>query len=280
MRNDRNGLNDRNLSDQKNWIIREGNSPLIFTAIHSGHTVLKKLEDYYYMDEYIRFREEDPYTDILAKLSDNYIINNYSRYAFDVNRTRDNAFYRTPMDDFGMKIWKEPPPEEFIQDSLELYDSFYYEVNQLLRRVHRKFGFFLVLDFHSYNHRRNGPAMEPADPNENPDINLGTITVNKELWGGAVKSLENDFSNFDFLGSRLDTRENVRFDEGDFSKWINKNYPNNGCSIAVEFKKIFMDEWTGKLCNEKFEALYAAVKSTIPGLLKEIENVSTSEIAA
>ena len=43
------------------------------------------------------------------------------------------------------------------------------------------------------------------------------------------------------------------------------------CVIAVEFKKFFMDEWTGIGDIEKIEAIRDALQSTVPGLLKELE---------
>ncbi len=50
-----------------------------------------------------------------------------------------------------------------------------------------------------------------------------------------------------FDHGHLDVRENVKFKGGRMTRWINENYPEQGCSIAVEVKKIFMDEWTGEL---------------------------------
>ena len=45
----------------------------------------------------------------------------------------------------------------------------------------------------------------------------------------------------------LDVRENLRFKGGHMPRWINDRYGDRGFSIAVETKKIYMDEWTGAL---------------------------------
>ena len=50
-------------------------------------------------------------------------------------------------------------------------------------------------------------------------------------------------------------RENVRFKGGYMSRWINERYAGRGCALAIEMKKIFMDEWTG----EVDEAVLAAI---------------------
>ena len=42
-------------------------------------------------------------------------------------------------------------------------------------------------------------------------------------------------------------RENVKFGGGNMSRWVNDRYGSNGCAIAIEMKKIFMDEWTDDL---------------------------------
>ena len=52
---------------------------------------------------------------------------------------------------------------------------------------------------------------------------------------------------FDFNGRRLDVRENVAFQgKGEQTRFVHERYPGRGCAIALEFKKFFMDEWTGE----------------------------------
>jgi hypothetical protein len=41
-------------------------------------------------------------------------------------------------------------------------------------------------------------------------------------------------------------RENVRFKGGYLPRWVHANYPRVGCALALEFKKFYMDEWTGR----------------------------------
>ena len=40
----------------------------------------------------------------------------------------------------------------------------------------------VVFDLHTYNHRRNGPDGPPADPAGNPQVNIGTGTMNRDRW--------------------------------------------------------------------------------------------------
>jgi hypothetical protein len=75
---------------------------------------------------------------------------------------------------------------------------------------------------------------------------------------------------FDFPGGRLDVRENVKFQGGNFSRWIHGKFPGTGCALAIEFKKFFMDEWTGKRDDALHAAIFKALQSTIPGVTEEL----------
>jgi N-formylglutamate deformylase len=126
-----------------------------------------------------------------------------------------------------------------------------------------------VLDLHTYNHVREGrdPA---AHAEENPEINIGTGTMDRARWAPVVDRFISDLRAFNFLNRRLDVRENVRFQGGYVPKWLHTNYPEQGCAIAVEVKKFFMDEWTGHCDETQYSAVYEALQSTIPGLMEEI----------
>ena len=68
----------------------------------------------------------------------------------------------------------------------------------------------------------------------------------------------------------VDVRENVAFQgRGEQTRFVHAEFPRTGCAIAVEFKKVFMDEWTGAPDAEAIEAIRAMVRSTLP-LLEDI----------
>ena len=45
---------------------------------------------------------------------------------------------------------------------------------------------------------------------------------------------------------RLDVRVNVRFRGGYLCHSVVEHYRDTACALAIEFKKVFMDEWTGE----------------------------------
>jgi len=77
----------------------------------------------------------------------------------------------------------------------------------------------------------------------------------------------------DFLGRRLDVRENVKFQGGHFSRWVHQTYPESGCALAIEFKKFFMDEWTGVVDEAALSALVSSWSRVATGLRASFESL-------
>ena len=63
-------------------------------------------------------------------------------------------------------------------------------------------------------------------------------------------------------GHRFDVRENVRFRGGYLCRWVAEHYPDTACALAIEFKKVFMDEWTGE--SETLTSASCATRSPSP----------------
>ena len=64
--------------------------------------------------------------------------------------------------------------------------------------------------------------------------------------------------------------ENVAFQgKGEQTRFIHEKFPANGCAIAIEFKKFFMDEWTGAPDRDAVTDLRALVRSVVP-LLEDV----------
>lgn len=235
-------------------------TPIVATALHAGHYVPEYAREAMELPEGARLREEDPYTDRLATVADARVVCGWSRFAVDVNRPRERAVYRTPEEAWGLDVWTGPegPPHEVRRRSLEAYDRFYERAEAFFRRIEAARGPFVVLDVHSYNHRREGQEAAPADPSGNPEVNLGTGSLDRARWGGVAEAFVASMSE-PIRGRSLDVRENVRFRGGHFVDWIHETFPGSGCGLAVEFKKTFMDEWTGALAPERLELLRAAL---------------------
>jgi hypothetical protein len=84
-----------------------------------------------------------------------------------------------------------------------------------------------------------------------------------------------DVAEHEILGSRVDVRENIRFRGGVLSRWVIERYHGRGCALAIEFKKTFMDEWTGAVDERRLGALRDALASAVPGLRSAVARVAT-----
>lgn len=246
------------------YSIKRAHSPVIAVAIHDGHAIDDALSPYLALQEHERFREEDPYTAYLADLPVSRIIVASSRFQTDLNRRREKAVYRLPEDAWGLQVWHPELPDELVDQLLAGYDAFYRDVAQLLDDTVRQFGKFVVLDIHSYNHRRDAPDQE-ANVADNPEINMGTVH-NRRQWKSMGQRLIRYLSHYQITGRHPDIRENVKFGGGGFAEWINKHHGEHGCVFSVEFKKTFMDEWTGRVDVGHLNELKQMLQGCLPYL--------------
>lgn len=220
--------------------------PVVGVALHAAHRISPDVAPMLALDEPTRLREEDPYTELWACAGDVRVIAVRSRFEVDLNRSRERAMYLGPEHAWGLSVWRNQPPAHVVERARALHDRFYGELRTLLDDVAARFGRFVVLDIHSYNHRRGGPHSAPEDPADNPEVNVGTGSMDREFWAPVVDSFIETLSQESFFGRRLDVRENVRFKGGYLARWVHANYPRRGCALALEWKKFYMDEWTGR----------------------------------
>jgi N-formylglutamate amidohydrolase len=252
----------------------EGHSPIIATAIHDGHDMREELRPFLALSEGSRMREEDPYSDYLADISDAKIVVHTSRFEVDLNRPRSKAIYRTPEEAWGLKVWTSPLPQPLVEASLTIYDTFYQALKAYLFNVLKKYGAFVVFDLHTYNHRRVTPYRS-APSLFNPDINIGTGSL-PERWRPLTDVLISTLKGQRIKERRPDVRENVNFMGGQFSRWINETFGDVGCAIAIEVKKTFMDEWTGRVDIQHLRQIQKALASAKQQLMPMV-NLTTQD---
>ena len=257
----------------KIWQVFTGDSPIIATAIHDGHELHPEVASIMKLSSLERLREEDPFTEGWTQVAENRLIGTHSRFEVDLNRPKEKAVYVKPEDAWGLHVWKKTPSQQVIDAALAYYDSFYSEAHQVFSNLERQFGRFIVFDLHTYNHRREGPDGAVADPELNPEVNLGTGTMDRERWAHVVDGFMDDLRAFDFMGRQLDVRENIKFRGGQFARWTHENFPESACVLSIEFKKFFMDEWTGVPDTAQLDAIKNSIEATIPGVLTCLKRV-------
>ena len=254
------------------WTVQRGAGPIVATAIHDGHDLRAEVAAAMKLDDLDRLREEDPFTGQAVVGVPTHIVVHRSRFEFDLNRGVDGAVYETAEQCWGLDVWHGRLGTDLVERSLAIHSAYYRMLGRLLDDVAADHDRFVLLDVHSYNHRRDGPGAPPTPQEEAPDINIGTFSMPRDRWLYLLDPLIEAMRGFDFNGRHLDVRENVAFQgKGEQTRFVHDRYPLKGCAIALEFKKFFMDEWSGEPNPAELDAMrrfIAFTADTARGLLE------------
>lgn len=255
------------------WSIEVGDGPVVAAAIHAGHEVRPDVAEWLAAEDADRLREEDPLTGLWTTVGDSAIRVFRSRFEVDLNRPRHEAIALDPKASWGLPVWRERPPERVLDRSLEEYDTFYENLSVLFDRLTDEWNSVLVLDLHSYNHRRDGPDRPAQSIVAMPEINVGTGSLDRPRWASLVDGFIAALRVQKYQGRILDVRENVKFRGGYFSRWLHEKYPTQVCVLALEFKKIFMDEWIGTANIMALEDIRVALRNAVNAVRQELTRV-------
>ncbi|WP_416878691.1 N-formylglutamate amidohydrolase [Litorimonas sp.] len=230
------------------WDFLRQPGQVLTTAIHAGHSIRPEILPWLEIDPEDRLREEDPMTDYFLGVGDSTVRGNRSRFEFDLNRPQEKAISTDPKDQWGLTVWNESLPEEQIEKSKRLHDKFYQMIQSHCDVMIARFGRIFVLDIHSYNHRRDGPEADAAPLQDNPDIDLGATTMNHDIYGDLLARFGKTLQSVPVCGRSPSVAVNKRWEDGgNFPEWLHSLYGDAACVITLEYKKSFMDEWTGQV---------------------------------
>ena len=238
-------------AERPRWDVQRRGGPVLATAVHAGHAIREELRPYLAISEADQRREEDPMTGLWSTVGDDAFRNYTSRFQCDLNRARDSAVYETPEDSWGLTVWADQPTDEMKARSLAVWDRYYETMATWIEGLIAECGRVLVMDIHSYCHRRDGPDAAPAPQDGNPDIDLGVTTMDPNRFGGLLEAFEDALMSAPVARKGedprpLDVRRNVRYpDGGHWPEWVHANYGDEVATITLEVKKFYMDEWSG-----------------------------------
>lgn len=249
------------------YSIQVADSPYWAFAVHDGHQVDSIAEQFILLDETQRLREEDPYTASISELPVNQLVVGTSRFQLDVNRKEEDAVYLRPEQAWGLSVWKDTLPSTVLEQLYEDYRDFYRQIDRYIQQTIEQHGFFIVFDVHTYNAQRISEE-EPVDKHANPQINLGT-QYNRERWRPVVDRFVESVRNQQLLGEPIDIRENVKFKGGNLAQHILHKFGSHGCVLSIEFRKDFMNEWTG----QPYQPAILEYKQLLLHTLKDLQNL-------
>ncbi|MEN5435152.1 N-formylglutamate amidohydrolase [Sphingobacterium faecium] len=243
------------------YVLEEKGGPVLALAIHDGHQIAPQLSPIMSLSESERLREEDPYTGMLTDLDTNRLIIKTSRFQVDLNRPIQDSVYLRPDQAWGLNVWKQPPTKTILAQLKQSYHYIQKVLSGMIEKSIQQNGYFIIYDIHSYNAKRSGPD-ETVDTYANPEINIGTIN-NKGIWRPLIDSFVKYLKEHNINENQIDVRENVKFSGGYLSKWVTSKYGQKGCVLSIEFRKDFMNEWTGTPNLDHIKSLKKLLRSSV-----------------
>jgi N-formylglutamate deformylase len=220
-------------------------APIAGTAVHAGSLIREELQDALAVSKADRFREEDPATELFMKGLPIQVIALDSRFEYDVNRSEEKAIPLTPDMAWGLKVWKRDLTAAEKEVTLNKYHEFHSLMEIISDYLTSIAGKAYIFDMHSYCYQRD--ERLPWYENGKPEINLGTEAINKEVFGQEICMLLEQFNQINVEGRKIRAAENEVFRGGYLARKLCARHYNKLAVFAVEFKKIFMDEWSGEI---------------------------------
>jgi len=243
------------------------------TAIHSSGRIREDLKDKLSVSLEDRYREEDPGTERFIEKLPIQVVALDSRFEYDVNRSEGKAIPLTPEMAWGLTVWNGPLTAGEIATSLAKYREFHqlmdlvsaYLVGQA--GVKGGGGRACIFDLHSYCYQRE--KREPWYENPKPVINLGTEAINDAVFRDLIDDFLLKLRNIRAEGRRVTVAENEVFKGGFLARRLSALHHENLAVFAIEFKKIFMDEWSGEFNLPVYEELVEQFGNVVADFVKD-----------
>jgi hypothetical protein len=231
------------------------------TAVHAGSRIREDLRDALAVSEADRFREEDPATEKFIKGLPLQVIALDSRFEYDLNRSEDKAIPLTPDMAWGLEVWNRELTAFEKEVTLNKYREFHGLMEIVSDYLAQSAGKAYIFDMHSYCYQRDERLAWYE--NSKPEINLGTEAINKGVFGQEIRMLLEKFGQISVEGRKIRAAENVVFRGGYLARKLCARHYNKLAVFAVEFKKIFMDEWSGEIYAPVINILQEQVSAVL-----------------
>ena len=222
-------------------------------ALHAGHDVRPDVAKNMKISPAERRYEEDPHTEAFLQSFPIQIVARYSRFEYDLNRPLKLAVYTTPDTCWGLDVWHRPQSHAEKTESFAKHQELHGLMDIVADYLLQNSRYGILYDLHSYNYQREGPVDWHIDPK--PVINLGTGPVNHKIFGDCIQNFIALLENFNIDGRKIYVAENEIFKGGHLARRLSRNHNDRLLVLAIEFKKVFMNELSGELYPEVLEQL-------------------------
>jgi N-formylglutamate amidohydrolase len=228
-------------------------SSCLGVALHPGGRVRSGILEALEVNQEERFREEDPYTDLFIRDFPFQLIARDSRFEYDLNWEIEKCIYPSDTKKWGLQVWKR----DLIPDEISLtylkYREFHALMDMVIDNILTRHAQALVFDVHTFCYQRNKITSWWTD--STPEINLGTFHINRTFFTSIIDLFLQSVSGITVEGHTLRVAENEIFPGGYLTRKYAKSHNIRVLVLAIEYKKIFMNEVTGELHAPILETL-------------------------
>ena len=235
-------------------------SGMLGVALHSGSTVRPEMQQIMGVTRQQRFLEEDPYTDRFVKDFPMHLVALDSRFEYDLNRELEGAIYPYGEKKWGLQVWKRPLTGEEREKTYLKHKEFHEFLEVIIEHILEYHRIAVVFDIHSFCYQRERRLEWWKD--EHPEINLGTSSIDRTHFAPLIDRFLERISRTTINGHRIRVAENEIFPGGFLTRKFAKSHPKTVLVLAIEYKKIFMDEHTGRLDEKTLEKLVGELMLT------------------
>ena len=225
----------------------------IAVALHSGSRVRPGLQGIMQASLSERAREEDLYTERLVEDFPLVLFARDSRFEYDLNWEEDHCIYDYNKKKWGLQVWKRPLTSEERNVTIQKYREFHSLLDLVVEYVVSRVGSAILFDVHSFCYRRESNIQWWED--NRPEINLGTRYINREYFAPQIEAFLLMNSGITVEGRKLRIAENELFPGGYLTRKYALTHNKLVLVLAVEYKKVYMDERSGTLIPERMELL-------------------------
>jgi hypothetical protein len=243
-------------------------------VMHTGSRIRPELMDAMIVEQEDRFREEDPYADVFVSELPIRIIARDSRFEYDLNRVRRKSIYPYGEKKFGLDVWNRELNDHEKAPALLKHREFHDLVDLVMQFLLKKMRFVVVFDMHTYCYQRDSKPEWYEDPN--PEINLGTTAVNRDVFGEVIETFKSNLRGQIINSHEVRVEENSVFEGGYLSMRLSRKWFDKVLVMAIEYKKIFMDEWSGEVYPAVLEDLVAHFDKAARKLIRSTGRLSRS----
>lgn len=222
-------------------------------ALHNGSRIRPQLLDTLAVSQEERFREEDPFTELFVQDFPIQLIARDSRFEYDLNWDIEKCIYPYENQKWGLKVWHRPLNREEITTTYSKFREFHALLDLVVDHLLKHYPLITLFDIHSFCYRREGESNWWED--SKPEINLGTRFINRPYFTPLIETFLKGVSELTLGDHPLRVGENEIFPGGYLTRKFSESHNCQVLVLAIEYKKIFMDELTGELFPHTLEPL-------------------------